>query len=70
MAKCTITIEDLATGGVKILADPTFETLMAMDMSGHELTSAHGYLFALLNQAMKLSKQQGPIIREIPRIIS
>lgn len=70
MAKVQITIEDLPDGKVKVVAEPNFETLMAMDISGSKLTAAHGYLFSTLNHITKLSKQNGSIIRQIPQLIS
>lgn len=68
MAKCTITIEDTHNGRVKVTADPTFEMLMAMDISGSKLTAAHGYLFAALNRIQEVSKSNDPIKRMIPKI--
>ena len=70
MAKAVITFEDLPNGKVKVVSEPNFETLMAMDLSGNSLTAAHGYLFSVLNHITKLSKQNGPIIRQIPKLIS
>lgn len=68
MARATITIEDLSNGNVKVVSDPNFETLMSMDISGQHLTSAHGYLFSILNHVRTISKQNGPIVRQIPII--
>lgn len=68
MSKVIITVEDIDGDKVRITSSPNFETMMKMDMSGERLTSAHGYAFAILTYARKLSKQASPIIREIPRI--
>lgn len=61
MAKITITIEDTATGGVKIVSNPTFETIAKMINSGGEdVTSAHGYAVAMINAARRESKSNEP----------
>lgn len=70
MARVVIVIEDLPGDKVKVEATPNFETMMAMDISGNKLTSAHGYAFAVLNYIRKLSKQNSPIIRQVPIIRS
>jgi hypothetical protein len=70
MAKAIITIEDLPNGKVKVETNPSFEVLMKMDESGNGLTCAHGYLFSVINHIQRISKQNGPIIRQIPRLIS
>lgn len=58
MAKITITIEDLTlTGGVKVVSEPNFETMMKGHLSGHELTAAHGYALAALNLIRTKSKE-------------
>lgn len=69
MARIVITIEDLPNDKVKIEANPNFETMMAMDLSGQTLTSAHGYAFSALNHVRKIA-QQNSIIREIPRLLT
>ena len=69
MAKITITVEDLADGGVKIVSDPNFETMLKMDNSGNDLTSAHGYALAMLNRARTVSKEVSPTnLIKIPSI--
>jgi hypothetical protein len=60
MAKITITIEDLANGNVSVKAEPNFETMMKMDVSGHGLTSAHGYAILALNSIRNESKNKDP----------
>lgn len=73
MAKVLIEIEDFEQSGtdkVKVTTTPTFETMMAMDISGSKLTAAHGYAFSVINHIMRLSKENGPIIRSIPKLIS
>lgn len=59
MAKIVITIEDNAAGGVKVVCDPNFETMMQRHISGHQLTSAHGYALAALNSIRQKSKENG-----------
>lgn len=68
MAKIVITIEDLPTKGVKVVAEPNFETMMKMQFSGYELTSAHGYALYALNAIRAESKRQGPTKFLIPRV--
>lgn len=71
MAKVTITIEDLPGPGnkVKIVAEPNFETMMKMDISGNILTSAHGYAVLALNSIRSAAKRMGPQVLEIPRVL-
>jgi hypothetical protein len=57
MAKVTITIEDLGSGGVKVISEPNFETIMKLHISGHDLTSAHGYALSALNTIRQKSKE-------------
>lgn len=68
MALITIKIEDLPEGGVKITSDPNFETMMKIEISGNEFTSAHGYAFSLLNYARKLGRDNDPMKLLVPRI--
>lgn len=69
MAKITLTIEDTPQGTVKIVSDPSFETMMKMDISGsNSLTAAHGYAFALINKAREIGKDPNPIQNRIPII--
>jgi hypothetical protein len=70
MGKCTITIEDLPGDKVKIVVDPSFETICKMEVSGHQLTSAQGYALALMNRAREIGKEKGKIIAKIPRLIT
>jgi len=58
MAKITITIEDRNDGTVKVVSDPSVETLFKMDLSGHNLTSAHGYALSCLNKIRQISKEK------------
>jgi hypothetical protein len=64
MAKVTIVIEDRPNGGVSCTADPNFETIMAMDMSGTGWTSAHGLAMHILNLVWKKfkTKNNSPLI--------
>lgn len=69
MAKIIITIEDNEiTGGVKVVSNPTFETMAMMDRSGAGLTSAHGYALAAINKIREVSKAQGPNKVLIPKV--
>jgi len=68
MAKVTISIEDLPNGKVKVVSDPTAETMFKMKLSGHELTAAHGYAFAALNKIREESRSLGKLNVLIPRI--
>lgn len=69
MATITITIEDSPDGKVRIKSDPSFEIMASMDLSGHDLTPAHGYAFAMLNKAREVSKSADPTnLIHIPRI--
>lgn len=68
MAKVTITIEDEPSGTVKVTANPSFSTMMSIDVSGHGLTRAHGYAMAALLRMVKLSEEKGSPIIKIPGI--
>lgn len=70
MAKITITVEDIpGSDKVKIVAEPNFMTIMKMDISGNQLTPAHGYALRMMNEALRLSKSSNPTnLIEIPRI--
>jgi hypothetical protein len=68
MAKLTITFEDQLDGSVKSTTDPSIEFLMQKITSGHELTSAEGYLFFAANSLRKLSQKRGrTIIDKAPK---
>lgn len=68
MAKITITIEDLPNNAVKVVCDPTFETMMKMHLSGIGLTAAHGYAFKAINEIRRTSKQTQILKAPIPRL--
>jgi len=70
VAKVEIIIEDLPGDKVKITSNPSMETMIKMELSGsNELTSAHGYAYACLNEIRKLSKSQDPTNKLlIPRL--
>lgn len=71
MAKIVITIEDNQQGGVKVVSNPNFETMMNMVQSGESLTSAHGYALHALNSIRRESKSQESRTKIIvPRILS
>ena len=68
MARIVITIEDKPGNKVSITADPSMEQMFSMDRSGHDLTSAHGYAFRMLNEARRVSKEMNPTKILIPRV--
>lgn len=69
MAKVTITVEDMPNGRVSIKAEPNFETMMKLDISGHTLQPAHGLAIAMLNEARRISKSNDPTnLIKIPRL--
>ena len=69
MAKVVIEIEDMPGNRVSVKATPNFETICKMDLSGHTLTSAHGYAVAMLNTARQISKSNDPKnVILIPRV--
>ncbi len=67
MAHVTITIEDMPGNKVKVVATPTIEAMVKMNVSGEPMTSAHGYAFLALNAIRQESKKQGPTQILIPR---
>jgi hypothetical protein len=68
MAKVTITIEDLPGNKVKVISDPSLETMFKMNLSGGDMTSAHGYAFAALNAIRRESKTKDPSPILIPKV--
>jgi len=68
VAKVVITIEDIPDNKVKITCDPSLEKMIQMELSGNNLTSAHGYAFKTLNEIRKESKVNGPTLLDIPKI--
>lgn len=66
--KVTLTFEDRPEGGVKVVMEPNFETLMRMMVSGHELTSAQAYAVHAANAVRHASKQHGKLPILVPRI--
>lgn len=70
MAKITITIEDLPNGKVKVVADPSFETMASMIVSGENMTSAHGYAMTCIKAVRQESKSKDPqTIIQLPRLV-
>ena len=67
MAKITIVIEDKPDNKVKVVSDPSLETIFSMANSGHELTSAHGYAFQALNVIREHSRKKEPSRILIPK---
>lgn len=73
MAKIVITIEDdFDKGEVRWVATPNFETMLSMEISGHQLTSAHAYAIQTMQilQAVKQKTkgQKSPILN-LPKLI-
>lgn len=68
MAKITLTFEDNPEGGVKVVAEPSFETLMKKMASGHDLTAADGYAISALNTVRKISESNSPNKILIPKV--
>lgn len=70
MAKIIITLEDLPEGKIKIVTEPPLKQIIEMDISGHSISPALGMAFKVLNDIRKESKNKGPIIVQIPKLIS
>lgn len=68
MARVVITIEDI-DGKVKVVAEPNFETMLKMEVSGAGMTSAHGYAITALNAIRRESKKLEPTMIKIPRLL-
>lgn len=69
MAKITITIEDTAQNKVKVVCNPTFETMAKMVVSGGEdVTSAHGYAIKCINAVREESKLADPTKIWLPKV--
>jgi hypothetical protein len=69
MARIVIVIEDKENGNVRIVSEPSFETMAQMDLSGHTLTSAHGYALKMINVARQVSKDhKGNLTVAIPKL--
>lgn len=60
MAKVTMVFEDKLDGKVSVTADPSFETMVQMELSGHALSSAHGYAILAINAIRKSSQKEKP----------
>lgn len=68
MSKITITIEDDPKGTVKVVVNPTCETLIKKHASGHQLTSAEAYALFCARQLREEGKRKEPTRILIPRI--
>lgn len=68
MAKIVLTFEDGPNDTVKVVAEPSFETMMMMNRSGHELTSAHGYALCAINAVRRESKSKERTKILIPKL--
>jgi hypothetical protein len=71
--KITITIEQVPGGAVKVVSDPSFETMARMELSGEGLSSANAYALIAINAIRKASKQADAekrgLIVEIPKAL-
>lgn len=67
MAKVTIVIEDLPNGKVRVVSDPSFETMCRI-AKAEQLTSAHGLAIVALRNMHEASREQGSVLTvPIPR---
>jgi len=57
LAKVVITIEDKDNGNVKVTSEPNFETMVLIEKSGNQLTSAHGYAMRAVLAIRERSKE-------------
>lgn len=64
----TFTISDNANGTVKIVSSPSFETMISMIESGHEMTSAQGYALLALRTIKEESKRKEPTKILVPKL--
>lgn len=71
--KVTITIEEQHNGFVKVVSEPSFETMAKMELSGEGLSSANAYALTAINAIRKASKQadleKRGILIELPRVL-
>lgn len=68
MAKVILTIEDNPDRKtVKIVSNPTFETMAKMIQSGESMSDAHGYALAMIRTAREIGKEKGPTKIWLPR---
>lgn len=69
MARIEIVIEDKPGNKVSVTATPNFETMCKIDLSGNQLTSAHGYAMLMLRAVRQEAKKNDPRTKiYIPRI--
>lgn len=54
----TLTFTDTPDGKVKVVSDPSFETMCQMEISGHGLSSANGYALLAINAIRKAAKSK------------
>jgi hypothetical protein len=66
MAKIVLTIEDRIDGNVKIVSDPTFETMAMKLESGGNISAGEAYALFVLRKIRETSKAQGKIQHKIP----
>lgn len=70
--KVTITIEMTATGNVRVVSVPSFETMAKMELSGEGCSSANAYALAAINRIQELSREADRnntgLIYTLPRI--
>lgn len=67
MAKITLTIEDKPDDKVKVVVNPSMETIFKMIESGENLTSAYGYAVRAVNSIKEASDENGPNKIYVPR---
>lgn len=68
MSKLVITIEDVPGGGVKIMSQPSNETLLMKINSGDGVTAAEAYALRAMRAIREDAKSQGQLIAPVPRI--
>jgi hypothetical protein len=69
VAKIVLTIEDVVGGKVRVVSEPSFESMMKMNASGEDLTAAHGYALVAINQIRRVAKEQdSSTLIKIPRL--
>lgn len=69
MAEITIKLKDLSSGGVEVIATPSFETMMKMHASGEDLTSAHAYaLYAVRCIREEAKNKSSTTLIQVPKI--
>jgi hypothetical protein len=68
MAEVTIKIKDIPGGKVSVEISPNFETIMKMNLSGENLTSAQAYGVYAVRQIREEAKRATSTIIHVPQI--